>query len=69
MAYVKVPRSVKSQILDQVVDITDWFRGNARRRLATKAIQPARQRQPKPGPTPGSRRYSSPTTCKNSGSN
>ena len=57
-AYVKASRAVKSQILDQVVDVTGWSRDNARRRLTTKAAGPTRQRQPKPGPAPGSRRYS-----------
>ena len=57
-AYVGASKKVKSQILDQVVDVTGWSRDNARRRLAAKAGQAPGAVRRKPGPKPGSRRYS-----------
>ncbi|MCL1897232.1 MAG: transposase family protein [Micrococcales bacterium] len=56
-SYLKAPRKTKTLILDQVVDVTGWSRANARRRLTGKATQ-ARHTRRKPGPKPGSRRYS-----------
>ncbi|MDR1442197.1 MAG: hypothetical protein LBJ02_07415 [Bifidobacteriaceae bacterium] len=57
VAYAKAPRKLKSQILDQVSDVTGWSRDNARRRLNAKASGPAARKR-KPGPRPGSSRYS-----------
>ena len=39
-AYVKAPKAVKGQILDQVVEVTGWSRDNARRRLTAAARPP-----------------------------
>jgi hypothetical protein len=55
--YARAPKHVKSQILDEVVRVTDWSRDNARRRLTAKASAPPGRRR-KPGPRPGARRYS-----------
>ena len=56
-AYVKAPKAVKGQILDQVVEVTGWSRDTARRRLTAAARppgagreiakRPRRQRKPK----------------------
>jgi transposase InsO family protein len=57
-AYAKASRKGKSLILDQVVDVTGWSRDNARRRLSARAADPPGGHRVKPGPKPGSRRYS-----------
>ena len=39
-AYVKAPKKIRGQILDQVVEVTGWSRDNARRRLMAAALGP-----------------------------
>ena len=56
-AYLKAPKADKGKILDRVVEVTDWSRDNARRRLTAAARppgpgrkiakRPRRQRNPK----------------------
>jgi len=56
-AYVKASKKLKGGILDQVCGLTGWSRDNARRRLTARAATPGRRRA-RPGPKPGSHRYS-----------
>jgi transposase InsO family protein len=57
-AYARAPKALKSQILDTVCELAGWSRDNARRRLNARAKEPPRRRGARPGPKPGSRRYS-----------
>ena len=44
-AYVKAWKANRGHILDQVVEVTDWSRDNARRRLTAAAQPPGPGRQ------------------------
>jgi len=55
-AYAKADKVTKSDILDQVVNVTGWSRDNARRRLTQAARTGVARRRP--GPAPGTHRYS-----------
>ena len=55
-AYEKADKQTKGLILDQVTDVAGWSRDNARRRLRQAARTGVARRRP--GPMPGSRRYS-----------
>lgn len=50
-AYARAPKKDKGHVLDQVVEVTGWSRGNARRRLAAAAKRrPGAGRQVAKGP-------------------
>gem|GEM_PF-1941674 len=57
-SYQVAPKALKSQILDQVCQVTGWSRDNVRRRLVARACAPPGARRARPGPKPGARRYS-----------
>jgi len=54
--YAEADKKTKSVILVQVCDVTGWSRDNARRRLAQARRRGVKHR--KPGPKPGTTRYS-----------
>ena len=60
-AYVKASKADKGHILDQVVQVTDWSRDNAGRRLTAAARPPGASRQVTNG-LAGSASRSIPTT-------
>lgn len=57
-SYAQASKALKSQVLDQVCEVTGWSRDNARRRLTARAAAPPGTQRSRPGPKPGGRRYS-----------